>query len=112
MKWFEKEGVNHREVTSPDFMGVVLEETAPILPNRFFSHLFHVCLDGAFVHHNLQLKQLTVDFLGTPLRIFSDHLLDKFDSFVRNARFAALGCGFQFPETTKHVPMPALGWTI
>jgi hypothetical protein len=56
IKWFEKETVNDSEITSPDFMSMILEEGVLILSTRFLPDHFHILLDSAFVHHNLQLE--------------------------------------------------------
>ena len=53
VEWFEKDSVNRGEVTGPDFMDMVLENGAPVLPSRSLSDLFDVFPDGALVHYNL-----------------------------------------------------------
>ena len=40
------------EIASPDFVGMVLEEGAPILSSGSLSNLFDIFPDGSFVHHN------------------------------------------------------------
>ncbi len=103
----EKDAVDNREITSPDFVGMVLQESEPVLTARFFSDLLDVLLDGPLVHHNLQLEELAMYFLGAPTRVLESHLLDKLDGLSRDSWLTALGCGFPFPVKTKQISMPA-----
>ena len=45
-------GMDGGEIASPDFVGMVLEEGAPILSPGSLSDLFDIFPDGSFVHHN------------------------------------------------------------
>jgi hypothetical protein len=103
---FEEDSVDGGIVASPDFVSMILEKGAPVLSTGVLSDLLDVFLDGAFVHHNLQFEQFTVDFLGTPTGILSGHLLDEGDGLSRNTGFPALGCRLSFPVTSKHIPVP------
>ena len=107
IKWFEKETVDHSEITSPDFVGMILKEGAPILSAGAFPDLFDVFADSPFVDQDLQLEKLAMNLFGTPSGILYGHLFNESSSFSRNTRLSTLGRRFLFPVTAKHVPMPA-----
>lgn len=107
IEWFEKDSVNRREITGPDLMSVVLQESAPVLSTGSFSDSLDIFADGAFAHHNRQFEQLAMYLLGSPAGVLTSHLLDEFDGFPRDTRLAAFGCRFPFPIDPEELAMPA-----
>jgi hypothetical protein len=111
----EEQIMNHGEITSPDILEMVLDESGPGLA-RFLVAIFgDILLDGALADSDPQVQQLTMesfprfigDPFGTPGQVFPGHLLDESDSFKRNARFSLLlGLGFPTPVTAEQIAMP------
>ena len=69
IKRFEKEAVDHSEITRPDFVGMILQEGTPVLSARLLPDLFHILLDCPFVNYNFELEELAMNLFGAPFGI-------------------------------------------
>ena len=106
IEWFEEDGMDDGEVTSPYFASMILEEGFPILAASS-PHLFHIFANGVFMQLNAQFEQLTLDLLGFPERILLRHLPDEVDGLLGDAGLVALRFKFPPPIPAKQIAMPS-----
>ena len=103
---FEEQAGRGGEITSPHFMGMILEKCGPVL-TRSFSYLLHVFLDGSLADFDAEFEQLALNLLGTPEPVFLSHFLDKINCFLGDTWLPVFRPGFAFPVTVKEFAMPA-----
>ncbi len=81
----EQRGVLRHEVAGKEFVAVVLDERAPLLPITTWSSPRHVLANGAAGMADAELdSQFFVDLVFTPGRIVSAHPSDERDVFAGN----------------------------
>ena len=67
------QGLNHKEIGSPDGLGVVGKEGTPALAGRPGWPTASVTANGACADGDAELEQLTADALGAPVRVLARH---------------------------------------
>jgi len=83
--------VDDGEITSPDVLGLVLQESTPgLIAGRGWPELVEVFLNGAFADLNTEFEQFTPNAFGAPQPVFLRHLFDEIDDLLGDARLAVL----------------------
>ena len=83
--------VDDGEITSPNVLGLVLQESAPgLIAGRGWPELVEVFLNGAFADLNTEFEQFTPNAFGASQRVFLRHLFDEINDLLSNAGFAVL----------------------
>ena len=104
----EQEIMHHSEVTGPDVVGVVFQESTPGLTGGGgWSELVEVFLDGAFADLKAKFEQFTTDAFRTPQPVFLRHLFDEIDDLLCDAGFAVFLASLEAPVEAEKITMPA-----
>jgi len=81
-----------QEVTSPDVLGMVVQERRPILPSwSWCANSSHVFLNGALADMNTKLKSILANPLSSPESILRCHFPDQGNSLWRYPRLCSTG---------------------
>ena len=76
-----------QEVTSPDVLGMVVQERRPILPSwSWCANSSHVFLNGALADMNTKLKSILANPLSSPESILRCHFPDQGHGFRGDLR--------------------------
>ena len=93
--------MNHREVTSPHLVSMILEEGGPTLSRGPFAHLVDALLNGRFPQFDAQFEELSLDVFCTPGVVFSGHLVNEIDSRLGCCLRMFFGFDFRFQYQRK-----------
>lgn len=104
--WSEEQVVHNREIASPNFTRMILEESYPGL-RRCFSFFGKISLDCPLAYLYTQLQKLSSNPFYSPKSVFVGNLLDQVNGFRWYSRFLLFRLWLAFPVETEDISMPA-----